>query len=150
MHVRDISIAKYNGFCCLQKFNLFPKIEYHSLFSDLFIFYIFSENVWQYFWKYEKSRYSNSEMWVVPWLQNDPKVNRRLKIVNHFICMRHFSCMWYRPPEVDLNGYPRICNPYCCDIQIWRREWTQGKKMVQSKSRIKNSKLFYMYEALLL
>ena len=40
----DISIVKYNGFCCLQKFNLFPKIEYHSLFSDLFIFYIFSEN----------------------------------------------------------------------------------------------------------
>ena len=70
MHVRDISIAKYNGFCCLQKFYLFPKIEYHSLFFDLFIFYIFSENVWQYFWKYEKSRYSNSEMWVAPGLPN--------------------------------------------------------------------------------
>ena len=37
MNVRDISIVKYNGFCCLQKFNVFPKIEYHSLFSDLFI-----------------------------------------------------------------------------------------------------------------
>ena len=70
MHVRDISIVKYNGFCCLQKFNLFPKIEYLSLFSDLFIFYIFSENVWQYFWKYEKLRYSNLEMWVVPRLPN--------------------------------------------------------------------------------
>ena len=45
-----------------------------------------------------------------------PKVNRRLKIVNYFTCMRHFSCWWYRPPEVDLNGYPRISNPYYCDI----------------------------------
>ena len=50
-----------------------------------------------------------------------------------------------RTPEVDLNGYPRISNPYCHDIQIWRCEWTQGKKMTQSKSQIKNSKLFYMY-----
>ena len=57
-----------------------------------------------------------------------PKVNRRLKIVNYFTCMRHFSCRWYRPPEVDLNGYPRISNPYCHDIQIWTYEWTQGKK----------------------
>ena len=36
------------------------------------------------------------------------------------------------------------------DIQIWKCEWTQGKKMTQSKSPIKNSKLFYMYVALLL
>ena len=79
-----------------------------------------------------------------------PKVNRGLKIVNYFTCMWHFSCRWYRPPEVDLNGYPRISNPYCCDIQIWRCEWTQGKKMTQSKLPIKNSKLFYMYAALLL
>ena len=71
-----------------------------------------------------------------------PKVNRRLKIVYYFTCMWHFSCRWYRPPEVDLNGYPRISNPYCCDIQIRRCEWTQGKKMIQSKSTIKNSKLF--------
>ena len=69
-----------------------------------------------------------------------PKVNRRLKIVNYFTCMRHFSCRWYRPPEVDLNGYPRISNPYCYDIQIWRCEWTQGKKVTQSKSQIKGSK----------
>ena len=54
------------------------------------------------------------------------------------------------PPEVDLNGYPRISNPYYCDIQIQRCEWTQGKKMTQSKSWIKNSKLFYMCAALLL
>ena len=79
-----------------------------------------------------------------------PKVNHGLKIVNYFTCMRHFSCRWYRPPEVDLNGYPRISNPYCSDIQIRRCEWTQGKKMTQSKSPIKNSKLFYMYAALLL
>ena len=79
-----------------------------------------------------------------------PKVNRGLKIVYYFTCMRHFSCRWYRPPEVDLNGYPRISNPYCRDIQIRRCEWTQGKKMTQSKSWIKNSKLFYMYAALLL
>ena len=79
-----------------------------------------------------------------------PKVNRRLKIANYFTCMRHFSCRWYRPPEVDLNGYPRICNPYCHNIQIRRCEWTQAKKMTQSKSPIKNSKLFYMYAALLL
>ena len=26
-----------------------------------------------------------------------------LKKVNYFTCMRHFSCRWYRPPEVDLN-----------------------------------------------
>ena len=57
-----------------------------------------------------------------------PKVNCRLKIVNYFTCMWHFSCRWYRPPEVDLNGYPRISNPYCHDIQIWTYEWTQGKK----------------------
>ena len=69
-----------------------------------------------------------------------PKVNRGLKIVNYFTCMRHFSCRWYRPPEVDSNGYPRICNPYCRDIQIRRCEWTQGKKMTQSKSEIKGSK----------
>ena len=79
-----------------------------------------------------------------------PKVNRGLKIVNYFTCMRHFSHRWYRPPEVDLNGYPRISNPYCHDIQIQRCECTQGKKMTQSKSWIKNSKLFYMYVALLL
>ena len=63
-----------------------------------------------------------------------PKVNRQFKIVNYFTCMQHFSCRWYRPPKLDLNGYPRICNPYCRDIQIWRCEWTQGKKMTQSKS----------------
>ena len=79
-----------------------------------------------------------------------PKVNRQLKILNYFTCMRHFSCMWYRPPEVDLNWYPRISNPYCRDIQIRRCQWTQGEKMTQSKSLIKNSKLFYMYAALLL
>ena len=79
-----------------------------------------------------------------------PKANRQLKIVNYFTCMRHFSCRWYGPPEVDLNGYPRISNPYCRDIQIRRCEWTQGKKMTQSKSLIKNSKLFYMYAVLLL
>ena len=71
-----------------------------------------------------------------------PKVNRRLKIVNYFTCMQHFFCRWYGPPEIDLNGYPRISNPYCRDIQIRRCEWTQGKKMTQSKSPIKNSKLF--------
>ena len=69
-----------------------------------------------------------------------PKVNCGLKIVNYFTCMRHFFCRWYRPPEVDLNGYPRISNPYCCDIQIRRCQWTQGKKMTQSKSQIKGSK----------
>ena len=79
-----------------------------------------------------------------------PKVNCGLKIVNYFTCMQHFSCRWYGPPEVDLNGHPRICNPYCHDIQIRRCEWTQGKKMTQSKSWIKNRKLFYMYAALLL
>ena len=69
-----------------------------------------------------------------------PKVNRGLKIVNYFTCMRYFSCRWYGPPEVDLNGYPRISNPYCRDIQIRRCEWTQGKKMTQSKSQIKQRK----------
>ena len=77
-----------------------------------------------------------------------PKVNRGLKIVNYFTCMWHFSCRWYGPPEVDLNGYPRICNPYCRDIQIQRCEWSQGYQMAQTKSTIKNSKLFYMHAAL--
>ena len=79
-----------------------------------------------------------------------PKVNHGLKIVNYFTCMWHFSCRWYRPQVVDLNGYPRISNPYCHDIQIWKCEWTQGKKITQSKLWIKNSKVFYMYAALLL
>ena len=70
-----------------------------------------------------------------------PKVNRGLKIVNYFTCMWHFSCRWYGPPEVHLNGYPRISNPYCRDIQIRRCEWTQGKKMTQSKLWIKGSKV---------
>ena len=52
-----------------------------------------------------------------------PKVNRRLKLVNYFTCMQHFPCRWYRPPEVHLNGYPRISNPYCRDIIIWRCNW---------------------------
>ena len=92
------------------------------------------------------------QIWTYEWTQGKkwPKVNRGLKIVYYFTCMRHFSCRWYRPPEVDLNGYPRISNPYCRDIQIWTCEWTQGKTMTQSKSQIKNSKLFYMYAALLL
>ena len=63
-----------------------------------------------------------------------------LKIVNYFTCMWHFSCRWYRPPEVDLNGYPRISNPYCHDIQIRRFKWTHGKKVTLSKSQIKGSK----------
>ena len=66
-----------------------------------------------------------------------PKVNHGLKIVNYFTCMLHFSCSWYRPPEVDLNGYPRICNPYCHDIQIRRCEWTQGKKRPKVNRRLK-------------
>ena len=59
--------------------------------------------------------------------------------------------MWHRDAQnliwIDTQG---ICNPYCRDIQIWRCEWTQGKKMTQSKLLIKNSKLFYIYVALLL
>ena len=55
-----------------------------------------------------------------------PKLNRLLKIVNYF------TCMWHT--------YPRICNPYCWDIQI--RKCLQ---MAQTKSTIKNSKLFCMY-----
>ena len=92
------------------------------------------------------------QSWRCEWTQGKKMTQSksRLKIVYYFTCMRHFSCRWYRPPEVDLNGYPRISNPYCCDIQIQRCEWTQGKKMTQSKSPIKNSKLFYMYVALLL
>ena len=36
------------------------------------------------------------------------------------------------------------------DIHIRRCEWSHGCKMTQSKLPIKNSKLFYMYAALLL
>ena len=84
-------------------------------------------------------RYSNSEMLSGPRGKKWPKVNWRLKIGNYFTCMRHFFCRWYRPPEVDLNWYPRISNPYCQDIQIQKCEWSQGYKMTQSKSPIKNS-----------
>ena len=73
-----------------------------------------------------------------PRVKKWPKVNLRLKIVNYFTCMWHFSCRWYGSPEVDLNWYPRISNPYCLDIQIRRCEWIQGKKMTQSKSQIRN------------
>ena len=51
------------------------------------------------------------------------------------------------PLVVDLNAQGSLTH---IDIQIRRCEWTQGKKMTQSKLRIKNSKLFYMYAALLL
>ena len=90
------------------------------------------------------------------------EVNEALVATHHTFTTTYFDNMWdnmwvqfflgkkYRPPEVDLNGFPRISNPYCRDIQIRTCEWTQGKKMTQSKSRIKNSKLFYMYAALLL
>ena len=73
-----------------------------------------------------------------------PKVNRGLKIVNYFTCMRHFSCRWYRPPEVDLNGYPRISNPYCWDIQIRKCEWSHGYKMNQIKSLIKKLAILHV------
>ena len=63
----------------------------------------------------------------------------QIKIVNYLTCMWHF-CRGYRPPEVDLNWYARISNQYCPDIQIRRCEWTQDKKMTQSKSQIKGSK----------
>ena len=36
------------------------------------------------------------------------------------------------------------------DIQIGKCEWSHCCKMTQSKSRIKNGKLFYMYAVLLL
>ena len=78
------------------------------------------------------------------------KVNRQLKIVNYFTCMQHFFCRWQWHPEVDLNWYPRISNPYCRDIQIWKCEWSQGYKITQTKLPIKNRKLFYMYVSLLL
>ena len=55
-----------------------------------------------------KCEWSNGAKW--------PKVNHRFKIVNYFTCMQHFSCRWYRPLEVHLNGYPRISNPYCRNI----------------------------------
>ena len=87
------------------------------------------------------------------WTQGNKMTQSKSPIKNSklfYVCMWHFSCRWYRPPEVDLNGYPRISNPYCRHIQIRRCEWTQGQKMIQSKLSIKNSKLFYMYAALLL
>ena len=47
--------------------------------------------------------------------------------------MRHFSGRGYRPTEVDLNGYQRISNPYCCDIQIQRCWLPQGYQMAKGK-----------------
>ena len=101
---------------------------------------------------FENMRSGDIQIQKCQWTQGKklPKVNLGLKIVNYFTCMQHFSCRWYRPPELDLNGYSRISKSYCRDIQIQRCEWTQGKKIIQSKLQIKNSKLFYMYAALLL
>ena len=62
-----------------------------------------------------------------------PKLNCRLKIVNYFTCVQHFFSRWWGPPEVDLNWYPRISNPYCRDIQIRRCGWSQGYKMAKGK-----------------
>ena len=66
-----------------------------------------------------------------------PKVNRLLKIVNYFTCMWYLFCRCWWHPEVDLDWYPRISNPYCRDIQIQRCEWSQGYKMTQTKLCIK-------------
>ena len=66
-----------------------------------------------------------------------PKVNRRLKIVNYFTCMRHFSCRWYRPPEIDLNGYPRISNPYCQIFKFGDVSGPRAKKWPKVNCRLK-------------
>ena len=127
---------------CFQKLNI---IVYFLTCSYSISFLKMCDNT------FENMRSRDIQIRRCEWTQGKkwPKVNCRLKIVNYFTCMQHF-CRWYGPPEVDLNGYPRISKPYCHDIQIRRCEWTQGKKMTQSKSSIKNSKLFYMYAALLL
>ena len=137
MQVRDTCISNYNRFCCLQKFNLFPKIEYHSLFSDLFILLYLC-------WKCVTILLKIWEVKIFifgdvsgPMAAKWPKVNRRLKIVNYFTCVRHFSCRWYWVQEVDLNGYPRISNPYCRDIEIRTCEWTQGKKWPKVNHQLK-------------
>ena len=52
---------------CFQKLNI---IVYFLTCSFSISFLKMCNNT---FWKYEKSRYSNSEMWVVLCLQNDPK-----------------------------------------------------------------------------
>ena len=69
-----------------------------------------------------------------------PKVNLGLKIVNYFTCIWHFSCRWYRPPEVDLNGYPRISNSYCHDIQIGDVSGPRAKKWPKVNRRLKEVK----------
>ena len=128
---------------CFQKLNI---IVYFLTCSYSISFLKMCDNT------FENMRSRDIHIWRCEWSHGckTTQSKSRLKIVNYFTCMWDFSCRWYGPPEIDLNGYPRICNPYCRNILIWRCEWTQGKKMTQSKSQIKNSKLFYMYAAVLL
>ena len=102
---------------CFQKLNI---IVYFLTFSYSVSFLKMCDNI------FENMRSQDIHIRRCEWSHGCKMTQRNcgLKIVNYFTCVRHFSCRWYRPPEVDLNGYPRISNPYCCDIQIRRCEWT--------------------------
>ena len=58
--------------------------------------------------------------------------------------------MWVHPGQKMTQIWRCECTQGKKMTQIQKCECTQGKKMTQSKSPIKNSKLFYMYVALLL
>ena len=115
---------------CFQKLNI---IVYFLTFSYSISFLKMCDNILK-IWEVEIFIFGDvSGPMAAKW----PKVNCGLKIVNYFTCVWHFSCRWYRPPEVDLNGYPRISNPYCCNIQIRRCEWTQDKKITKVNRQLK-------------
>ena len=64
--------------------------------------------------------------------------------------MRHFSSRWYRPQKLICIDTQGSLTHIAVIFKFGDVSGDQGKKMTQSKSRIKNSKLFYMYVALLL
>ena len=43
-------------------------------------------------------------------------------------------------PEVDLNGYPRISNPYCCDIKFEDVSGPKAKNDPKVNHRLKEVK----------
>ena len=128
---------------CLKKLNI---IVYFLTCSYSISFLKMCDNT------FENMRSRDIHTWKCEWSHCCKMTQSKSWIKNSKLFYMYVTLLsrWYGPPEVDLDGYPRISNPYCRDIQIWRCEWTQGKKMTQSKSWIKNSKLFYMYVALLL
>ena len=92
------------------------------------------------------------------WSNFDKLYMLELRNIMVFVACRNSTCFQKLNIIVTCSysiSFLKMCdntfeNMRSQDIHIRRCEWTQGKKMTQSKSRIKNSKLFYMYAVLLL